>query len=77
MTQTLKELGIDRMTPAERIALALEIWASLDAGHSAGHLSPDQIADLANRDKELDANPGIAVSWDEMMASLDAPEPSP
>ena len=29
MAPTMKDLGIDRLSPEERVALALEIWESL------------------------------------------------
>ena len=33
MTPTMKDLGIDRLTPEQRVALALEIWESLVDAH--------------------------------------------
>jgi putative addiction module component (TIGR02574 family) len=71
MTQTFKDLGIDRMSPAERIALALEIWESLGADQAVGSLSPEQRAEFARRDAEMDANPEIGLTWEQVRAGLE------
>jgi putative addiction module component (TIGR02574 family) len=71
MTTTLQALGSDRMSEAERIELALAIWESLGDAAPAGPLSPDQRADLARRAAELDANPGIALTWEQIRASVE------
>ena len=74
MGPTMKELGIDRMSPEQRVALALEIWASLGDDRPAGQLSADQRAELAQRDAELEANPGIALSWEQIRANIEGRE---
>ncbi len=71
MTPTMKDLGIDRLSPEERIALALEIWESLDDARPPIRLTPEQRAELARRDAELDANPGIALTWEQIRASVE------
>lgn len=68
---TLQQLGIDRMTPEQRVELALEIWESLGADRPAGRLSPDQRAELARRDAELDANPSAALTWAQIRTSIE------
>lgn len=70
MGATMQELGIDRMTREQRIALALEIWESLGDDRPAG-LSDTQRAELARRDVELDANPGLAVTWEQIRAAVE------
>lgn len=70
MGPTMKDLGIDKLAPEQRVALAREIWDSLDAAGAAGDLTPEQWAEIARRDAEMDANPGIAISWAEMRAKL-------
>ena len=71
MSTLMKDLGIDRLTPQQRIDLALEIWESLGSDRPAGRLSPDQRAELARRDAELDANPGLALTWEQIRASVE------
>ena len=69
MSASIRELGIDRMTREQRIALALEIWESLGDERPAG-LSDDQRAELARRAAELDGNPGLAVPWEQIRAAV-------
>jgi putative addiction module component (TIGR02574 family) len=70
MAPTMKDLGIDRLTPAQRIALALEIWESLRDARPAARLTAEQREELARRDAELEANPGIALTWEQIRASV-------
>jgi putative addiction module component (TIGR02574 family) len=67
---TMKDLGIDRLSPEEQVALALEIWESLGEARPRARLTDEQRAELARRDAELDANPGIALSWEQIRASV-------
>lgn len=71
MPTTMQSLGIDRMTPDQRIALALEIWESLGSDRPAGRLTDEQRAELDRRDAELDANPLLALTWDQIRASVE------
>lgn len=71
MAPTMKDLGIDRLSPEQRIALALEIWESLEDARPSGGLTPEQRYELARRDAELDANPGIAMTWEQVRASVE------
>jgi putative addiction module component (TIGR02574 family) len=72
MAPTMKELGIDRLSPEQRITLALEIWESLGDHRPRGRLTAEQRAELSRRDAELDANPGIALNWEQIRASVEA-----
>ena len=47
MTVTMKELGVDRLSPQQRVALALEIWESLGEDRPRGRLTTEQRAELA------------------------------
>jgi putative addiction module component (TIGR02574 family) len=67
----MKELGIDRLSLEERIALALEIWESLGDDRPHGQLSAEQRDELARRDGELDATPQIALTWEQIRASVE------
>ena len=72
MATTMKDLGIDRWSTEEKIALALEIWESLGDDPPTMRLTPEQRSELARRDAELDANPGIAVTWEQIRARAEA-----
>jgi putative addiction module component (TIGR02574 family) len=71
MRPTMKDLGIDQMSPEDRIALALEIWESLGDARPRPQLSAEQRAELARRDAELAANPGMALTWEQIRASVE------
>jgi len=72
MAPTMKDLGIDRLSPEQRVALALEIWESLGDARPSAQLMAEERAELARRDAELDANPGIALSWEQIRASVES-----
>jgi putative addiction module component (TIGR02574 family) len=72
MTPTMKDLGIDRLSPGQRIALALEIWESLGDDRPHSQLTAEQGAELARRDAELDAKPEMALTWEQIRASAEA-----
>lgn len=72
MGSTMKALGIDQLSPEQRIALALEIWESLGDARPHGQLTIEQRAELARRDAKLEANPGIALTWEQIRASIEA-----
>lgn len=63
MTVTMKDLGIDRLLPEQRVSLALEIWESLGQDRPQARLSDEQRAELRRRDAELDADPSLAMTW--------------
>jgi putative addiction module component (TIGR02574 family) len=71
MAPTMHTLGIDRMSPEHQIALALEIWESLGEARPRGELTAEQRAELARRDAELDAHPEIALTWEQVRASVE------
>jgi putative addiction module component (TIGR02574 family) len=62
---------IEQLSPERRIALALEIWESLGGARPPARLTAEQRAELARRDAELDANPGIALTWEQIRASVE------
>ena len=63
MGPTMKDLGIDRLQPEQKIALALEIWDSLEDARPGGNLTEAMWREIDRRDAELDANPGIEMTW--------------
>lgn len=70
MGASMKELGLDRLTPGERITLAMELWESLGDSNPGG-LTDDHRAELARRDAELDANPGLVLTWEQIRAGVE------
>lgn len=71
MSPTMKDLGIDHLTPKQRVALALEIWESLGDACPSPELTESQQAELARRDAELDANPDMAMRWEEIRTNVE------
>jgi len=70
MSPTLKALGIDRLTVAQRIRLVEEIWDSI-AAESAEIPVPDaQKQDLQRRLAGYEANPETGSTWEEVKARL-------
>jgi putative addiction module component (TIGR02574 family) len=68
----MKDLGIDQLSVEQKIALALEIWESLGDARPTGRLTAEQRAELARRDAELDSNPGIALTWEQIRTNIEA-----
>ena len=69
MTATLRQLGIDRMTVGERIALAQEILDSVAAEQPRAPLSEAKRLELDRRlaDEEANLTPGLP--WEEVEAA--------
>lgn len=70
MSPTLKTLGIDRMSVAERILLVEEIWDSITADEAEVPLTEAQRQDLQRRLAAYEANPKVGSSWEEVKARL-------
>ena len=71
MGPTMKDLGIDKLAPEQRVALAREIWDSLGDARPGGDLTESQWREIGRRDAEMDADPSKVISWDEMKAHMD------
>lgn len=65
----LERLGIDRMTVAERIALAQEILDSVAAEQPRAPLSEAKRRELDRRIADDEANPDDVVPWEEVEAA--------
>ncbi len=74
MRPTMKDLGIDQLSAKQKVALALENWESLGDDRPPGRLNDDQRAELARRDAELEAHPEIALTWEQIRASVEGRE---
>jgi putative addiction module component (TIGR02574 family) len=66
MSPTLKALGIDRLSVAERIALVQEIWDSIAGEPHPPLLTKGQRQELARRVAEDDAAPDDVVPWEQV-----------
>ena len=69
MTTILQQLGIDRMTITEPIALAQEILDSVVAEQPRPPLSDAKRRELDRRLADHAANPADAVPWEEVEAA--------
>jgi putative addiction module component (TIGR02574 family) len=69
---SMKDFGIDRLSNDEKIALALEIWDSLDEDRAVHPLSPAESAELDRREAELDADPSKGLTWEQIRSSIES-----
>lgn len=72
MTTAMQELGIDRMTVAARVELALDIWESLEGEISKMPLSAEDEEELESRDQELDNQPDSGLTWAEIRKRIES-----
>ena len=70
MSATIKALGLERLSPAERILLAGELWESVTATPGIPLLTDAHRADLQRRLEEYRADPLAGSPWDEVKARL-------
>jgi putative addiction module component (TIGR02574 family) len=70
MSPTLKALGIDQLSVAERILLVEEIWDSIAEEDEEIPLTEAQRLDLQRRVAAYEANPKAGSSWEEVKARL-------
>jgi len=70
VSPTLKELGIDRWSVAERILLAEAIWDSIPVDEEQHPLTDAQSADLQRRLAAFEADPNAGSTWEEVKARL-------
>jgi len=70
MPSTMKTLGIDQLSVAERIQLVEEIWDSIAAVPQEIPFTEAQKQDLARRLAAYEANPNAGSSWEDVKARL-------
>lgn len=70
MSPTLKSLGIDQLSVAQRLLLVEEIWDSIAAEETAVPLTEAQRQDLERRIAAYEADPKAGSSWAEVKARL-------
>lgn len=61
-----------KLPPSERVELAMALWESLDDAERDAEmaLTPEQAAELDRRLADHLADPGSAVSWNEVRRKL-------
>jgi putative addiction module component (TIGR02574 family) len=70
MSVTMKSLGLDRLSRAERILLVEELWDSIAMENGASLLSEEQKADLRRRLDAFQDNPKAGRPWSEVRDRL-------
>jgi putative addiction module component (TIGR02574 family) len=70
MLPTLKALGIDQLSVAQRILLVEEIWDSILDEEAQVPLNEAQRQDLQRRLAAYEANPKAGSSWEEVKVCL-------
>jgi putative addiction module component (TIGR02574 family) len=68
MPPTLAELGIDRLSVEDRLALIELIWESLAREAEVVPLSPAQLSELERRLADSIARPGAVEPWEDVKA---------
>jgi putative addiction module component (TIGR02574 family) len=68
MSTTLQNLGIDRLSVAERLALVHEIWDSIASEVEQLPLTEAQQAEVERRLAAHRANPDAAIPWEKVEA---------
>jgi putative addiction module component (TIGR02574 family) len=69
MSPKLQALGIDKLSPDERVALAHEILDSVTAEAESAPLTEAQKREIDRRLEEHRKNPDAAVPWEEVEAA--------
>jgi len=70
MSATMKSLGLDQLSVAERILLVEEIWDSIAATPEANPLTDLHKQDLQRRLDAYRDDPKAGSPWDEVKARL-------
>lgn len=70
MAPTMKDLGIDRLSIEDRLALVQEIWDSIAVSPEQLLLSEDQQREFDRRLADLEKNPQNVLTWDEIKARV-------
>jgi putative addiction module component (TIGR02574 family) len=69
MSSLMTTLGIDRMSPDQRLQLVQEIWDSLSDEVEASPLTDAQRAEVDRRWAAHLANPQAAIPWEQVLRS--------
>jgi putative addiction module component (TIGR02574 family) len=61
-----------KLSPAEKIELANELWESIPPGEEEFELTPEQWQEIERRMAEHERDPSRAIPYEEFMARLRA-----
>ena len=67
---TTKYSDLFRLSPAERIQLAQDLWDSLEGERDLPPLTDEQVQELQRRLAEHERDPSTAIPWEEARARL-------
>jgi putative addiction module component (TIGR02574 family) len=70
MSQTLSQLGIDRLSVSERIELIGLIWDSITEVGEETPVPDWHLRELEKRRAAADADPGAGIPWDVVKSRL-------
>jgi len=72
MIPSLQELGLDTLSPADRLALAEALWDSVHETQAGEPINPAVRAELERRVALADVEPTRGVSWESVRAAARA-----
>lgn len=72
MAVSVRDLGLDKLPVADKVALINELWTEVVAEESANPISPELANKLDERTAEYEANPDKLHSIEEVMLALKA-----
>ena len=70
MSPTMKDLGIDHLSVAQRFDLVQEIWDSIATSDEPIPLTEAQKRLIDKRCADLEANPDQVLTWAQIKASV-------
>ncbi len=72
MASTLHDLGIDRFTFEDRLALLQEIWESIAVEAENSPLTDEQCREVDRRLAAYQADPRSAIPWEQVEAEVES-----
>jgi putative addiction module component (TIGR02574 family) len=72
MTPTLEQFGIHQLSVDDRIALAQQLWDSIESDLERQPLTDAQRAELERRMAAADAHPERGIPWEVIRAEANA-----
>jgi putative addiction module component (TIGR02574 family) len=70
MPPAMRDFGIERLNEDDRLALAEKIWESVYGAPPVPKFTPEHLQELQRRDAEMQANPNLGLSHEEVKAHL-------
>jgi putative addiction module component (TIGR02574 family) len=72
LPQMIKETipGLRTLSPAEKFALAIELWDELASNPDELPVTDEQLNELDRRFEEYQRDPGKVVTWEEVKARI-------